>query len=159
MKPRIFPDARGYFYECHRLSDTRTLPLVQSNLCRSRRGVLRGLHLQKVQPQAKLVSVVRGAIFDVAVDVRPQSPTFGQWRGFRLDDENHHQLYIPIGFAHGYCVLSEEADILYQCSDYYHPGSEVSILWNDSDIGIEWPVSDPILSQKEALGIPLQEYA
>lgn len=157
--PRVFPDSRGYFYECHRESAGDLPPLVQTNLTRSWRGVLRGLHLQKVRPQAKLISVVRGAIFDVAVDVRVGSSTFGQWRGFQLNDENHDQLFVPVGFAHGYCVLSEEADVLYQCSDYHHPASEVCIRWDDPDIGIDWPVGNPILSERDTQGMSLAQFS
>lgn len=159
LTPRLFSDSRGYFYECHRQNSAEMPPLVQSNLSRSWRGVLRGLHLQRVQPQAKLISVVRGSVFDVAVDVRPGSPTFGQWRGFLLNDENHHQLYVPVGFAHGYCVLSEVADILYQCSDYYHPASQVCIRWDDPQIGVQWPVQEPTLSDQDARGICLSQFA
>ncbi len=115
--------------------------------------------MQRVQPQAKLITVVRGLIFDVAVDLRPGSPSFGHWDGFYLSDENHHQLYLPEGYAHGYCVLSEQADVLYQCSDYYHPDSEVCISWNDPKLNIDWPVREPILSEKDAVGISLEEFA
>lgn len=159
LNPQPRHDSRGYFLECHRENGGDIPPLVQTNLCRSRRGVLRGLHLQRVQPQAKLITVVRGAIFDVTVDVRPHSPRFGQWRSYLVDDKKHQQLFVPVGFAHGYCVLSEEADVLYQCSDFYHPASEVCILWNDPAIGIEWPVAQPTLSEKDARGMLLADFA
>jgi dTDP-4-dehydrorhamnose 3,5-epimerase len=159
VKPRIFGDQRGYFFESYRQEyesigiDT----MVQSNVSRSSQGVLRGMHYQMVQMQAKLVSVIRGAIFDVAVDVRQGSPTFGQWYGLQLDDVNHYQLYVPKGYAHGFCVLSDSVDLLYQCSDYYHPGSEVGIRWDDPQIGIEWPLKEVTLSEKDARNVLLSE--
>ena len=126
---------------------------VQHNHSRSRQGVLRGLHYQLVQPQGKLVRAVRGAIFDVAVDVRRGSATFGQWVGFELNDENHRQLYVPPNFAHGFLVLSEVADVEYKCTDYYHRDSEAGVAWDDPDVGIEWPLDsvggEPVLSDKD----------
>ena len=161
VQPKVFGDNRGYFCELYRQEHTRLgLELmVQVNISRSQRNVVRGLHCQSQQPQAKLISVIRGTIFDVAVDIRRGSPTFGQWCGQVLSDENHLQLYVPIGFAHGFCVLSDEVDMLYQCSDYYHPQTEVGILWNDPDIAIEWPTSEPILSSKDQQNVRLAHVA
>jgi dTDP-4-dehydrorhamnose 3,5-epimerase len=152
VEPRVFSDSRGYFYEVYRDEEfSRDLArMVQVNVSRSRKGVLRGLHFQRHQPQAKLVSVIRGAVYDVAVDLRLDSPTFRRWYSVELNDENHRALYIPMGFAHGYFTLSAEVDLMYQCSDYYHPASEVGIVWNDPDIDIVWPAADPILSTKDA---------
>jgi len=150
FEPKVFGDARGFFVETFRDSLCREhgIPaFVQDNQSRSRRGVLRGLHYQTVQPQGKLVRVATGRVFDVAVDVRRGSPTFGQWAGVVLDDVSHRQFYVPPNFAHGFVVLSETADFVYKCTDYYHPASEASILWNDPDVGIEWPaeVLDAVL--------------
>lgn len=142
FEPKIFGDARGFFVETWRrdfYADRGLPPFVQDNQSRSRRGVLRGLHYQLVQPQGKLVRVASGRVFDVAVDVRRGSPTFGQWAGVILDDQSHRQFYIPPNYAHGFVVLSEAADFIYKCTDYYHPASEAGIAWNDPDIGIEWP--------------------
>ena len=142
LVPQVFGDARGFFVETARQSVLREagIPeLVQHNQSRSRQGVLRGLHYQLVQPQGKLVRCARGQVFDVAVDVRRGSPSFGQWVGAILDDVNHHQLWVPPGFAHGFLVLSEVADFCYLCSDYYHPQSERGIAWNDPALAIAWP--------------------
>lgn len=142
FEPKVFGDARGFFVETFRdnvREEQGIPPFVQDNQSRSRRGVLRGLHYQLVHPQGKLVRVATGRVFDVAVDVRKESPTFGQWAGVILDDENHRQFYVPPDFAHGFVVLSEMADFVYKCTDYYHPASEAGIAWNDPDIGIEWP--------------------
>ena len=153
IEPVVHGDARGYFFESFHAAKYAELGIdvrfVQANHSRSRRGVLRGLHYQLVQPQGKLVSVSRGRVFDVAVDVRLGSPTFGQWASTILDDETHRQLYIPPGFAHGFAVLSEEADFLYQTTDYYHPQSEAGVAWDDPDLGIEWPELDYTLSEKD----------
>lgn len=159
VTPRVFGDNRGFFYESYRASYSEhgIAPMVQVNVSRSARGVLRGLHYQLEQPQAKLISVIRGEVYDVAVDVRPGSPTFGKWHAEVLSDTNHRQMYIPQGFAHGFCVLSEQADFLYQCSDYYHPASEVGVLWNDRALGITWPVTDPTLSDKDLRNLPLAD--
>jgi len=148
VQPRVFADPRGHFFEVYRQAEL-PVPLLQANLSRSRAGVLRGLHYQRQQPQAKLVSVVRGSIYDVAVDLRAGSPQFGKAYGIELSDVNCKQIFIPVGFAHGFCVLSEEVDILYHCSDYYHPQSEGGIAWNDPDLGIDWPVARPFLSEKD----------
>jgi dTDP-4-dehydrorhamnose 3,5-epimerase len=143
LEPKVFGDERGFFVETYRenfLAETGlNVDFVQDNQSRSRRGVLRGLHYQLQQPQGKLVRAARGRVFDVAVDVRRGSPTFGQWFGAILDDESHRQMYIPPGFAHGFVVLSEVADFIYKCTDYYHPQSEQGIRWDDPAIGIAWP--------------------
>ena len=125
------------------------LPFVQDNHSRSPRGILRGLHYQLTQPQGKLVRVTRGEVFDVAVDIRKGSPTFGQWYGAILDEESMRMMYVPPGFAHGFVVLSDVADFLYKCTDYYHPQSEQGILWNDPQIGIQWPITEVQLSDKD----------
>ncbi len=155
FEPRVFGDVRGFFVETFRQSsvEPRMVPrFVQDNQSRSRRGVLRGLHYQKVNPQGKLVRVARGRVFDVAVDIRRGSPTFGQWSGAILDDEAHRQLYIPPDFAHGFVVLSDTADFVYKCTQYYDPASELGIIWNDPDIAIDWPaeiLDAVVLSDKD----------
>jgi dTDP-4-dehydrorhamnose 3,5-epimerase len=155
LKPKIFGDERGFFMESFnrkRFFDITDLDLdfVQDNHSRSTKGVLRGLHYQLIQPQGKLVRVISGEVFDVAVDIRKSSSTFGQWVGQYLTAENNHQLWVPPGFAHGFVVLSETADFIYKTTDYYHPESERSILWNDSDLNIEWPIDfKPNLSAKD----------
>ena len=123
---------------------------VQDNRSRSSQGVLRGLHYQLHKPQAKLVACTRGEIFDVAVDIRRGSPTYGKWAGAVLSEENSHQLFIPGGFAHGFCVLSETAEILYKCSEFYDPRDDRGVRWNDPELGVEWPVAEPVLSAKDA---------
>jgi dTDP-4-dehydrorhamnose 3,5-epimerase len=155
FEPRVFGDARGFFVETYRrtwlLEAGIDLPLVQHNQSRSARGVLRGLHYQHVDPQGKLVRVARGRVFDVAVDVRLGSPTFGRWVGVELDDVGHRQLWIPPGFAHGFCVLSDEADFVYSVTSYYHPASDTGIRWDDPAIAIAWPDMgvEPLLSEKD----------
>jgi len=153
LEPKVFGDARGFFMETWQAARYHEAGMperfVQDNHSRSRRGVLRGLHYQLTQPQGKLVWVTRGAVFDAAVDIRRGSPTFGRWYGCVLDDVDHRQLYIPPGFAHGFCVLSDEADFFYKCTDYYHPQAERGIAWDDPDIGIEWPLRDVALSGKD----------
>jgi dTDP-4-dehydrorhamnose 3,5-epimerase len=129
---------------------------VQDNLSLSRKGILRGLHFQNPGPQGKLVYVLQGEVFDVAVDVRADSPTFGQWYGVTLSAENHRQLFVPEGFAHGFCVTSETALFAYKCTDFYNPKAEFSLLWNDPDIGIEWPITNPELSEKDKNGLCLK---
>lgn len=156
LQNQPFQDHRGLNFEVHR-DEWFDVPMVQTSLSRSHQNVLRGLHYQLERPQAKLVSVLRGAIFDVAVDLRRGSETFGKWFGYELSEENRHQLYIPVGYAHGFCALTELADVLYQLSDNYVPGTEGGVLWNDPAIGIEWPVQDPIISQKDAGFKPLAE--
>ena len=154
IEPHVFGDPRGFFMETYHEARYREAGILghfmQDNHSRSRRGVLRGLHYQLLQPQGKLVWVTRGQVFDVAVDIRRGSPTFGRWAGDILDDSNHRQLYIPPGFAHGFCVLSDTADFFYKCTAYYNSQAEHGILWNDPDIGIEWPVQEVILSDKDA---------
>lgn len=156
IEPKIFPDARGYFMETYNEQDFHeeglTMKFVQDNQSMSVKGVLRGLHYQKQFPQGKLVRVIRGAVFDVAVDLRSGSETYGKWFGVELSAENKKQFYISEGFAHGFLVLSDEAEFVYKCTDFYHPGDEGGVIWNDPEIGIEWPISadmNIILSEKD----------
>lgn len=153
FEPKRFGDSRGFFLETCRKDVLKEAGInecfVQDNHSRSTKGVLRGLHYQLVQPQGKLVRVARGAVFDVAVDVRQGSPTFGQWYGITLDEESMRVMYVPPGFAHGFVVLSGIADFIYKCTDYYHPQSEQGIAWNDPKIGIDWPLAEVILSDKD----------
>lgn len=153
IEPQIFGDARGWFYESwnrERYADAGiTENFVQDNVSFSSRGVLRGLHYQKPFPQGKLVSVLLGKVWDVVVDLRRSSPTFGKWRGFVLTGEKKEQLFIPTGCAHGFCVLSETALFQYKCTDKYSPKSEHGIMWNDKTLGITWPITDPKLSEKD----------
>ena len=154
VEPKKFADPRGVFYEVYSKSryEQYGIPsFVQDNHSVSKNGVLRGLHYQTNPGQGKLVRVTRGEVFDVAVDIRKQSPTYGKWWGLSLSETNNLQLYIPIGFAHGFCVLSESAEVLYKCSDYYSPENERGILWSDPDLAIDWPVKEPILSEKDAV--------
>jgi dTDP-4-dehydrorhamnose 3,5-epimerase len=154
LEPRIFKDDRGWFFESYhekRYWDAGlTANFVQDNHSRSSQGTLRGLHYQLNHPQGKLVRVVMGEVYDVCVDIRRGSPTFGQWYGVYLSGDNHLQLYVPPGFAHGFCVVSESADFLYKCTDFYAPGDEYSVRWDDPQIGIDWPMVDPLLSDKDA---------
>jgi len=157
IEPDVFGDSRGFFLETfhkQRYAEVgipgKGLEFLQDNHSRSRKGVLRGLHFQLENPQGKLVSAGTGAVFDVAVDVNPDSETFGQWVGAELSEENNRQLWIPPGYAHGFCVLSDVSDFQYKCTDYYYPEDEGGVLWNDSDIGIDWPILKPLLSQKDA---------
>ena len=155
IEPEVFGDDRGFFmeiFQAERYSHLAgiKLPFVQDNHSRSSRGVLRGLHFQKSKPQGKLVRVVRGEVYDVALDIRQGSPTFGQWEGVILSEENKTQFWVPPGFAHGFVVLSDTADFEYKCTDYYDPSDEASILWNDPDLNILWPIDNPILSEKDA---------
>ncbi len=154
IEPDLFGDARGFFMESWHVDKYRELGIettfVQDNHSRSRGGVLRGLHYQLNHPQGKLARVIAGAVYDVAVDIRKGSPTFGQWVGVELSGDNHKQLYVPPGFAHGFCTLSESADFLYKCTDFYTPEDEHGISWNDPDIGIEWPGDDFIVSGKDS---------
>jgi dTDP-4-dehydrorhamnose 3,5-epimerase len=151
--PRVFEDERGFFLETFNAGvfEECGLPVnfVQDNHSRSTRGVLRGLHYQYPTWQGKLVRVVSGEIFDVAVDIRPESPTYGQWYGVTLSGDNKHQLYIPPGYAHGFCVLSDTVDVTYKCTALYNPSEDAGIRWNDPDIGIDWPISDPVVSAKD----------
>lgn len=161
LEPRVFGDGRGFFLESwnRRLFAELGLPadFVQDNHSRSQRHVLRGLHYQLNQPQGKLVRVVRGAVFDVAVDLRRASPTFGRWEGFELSEDNRRMAWIPPGFAHGFLVLSDSADFLYKATEYYAPEHERCVAWNDPDIGIDWPLAgaEPVLSAKDQAGAPL----
>ena len=155
IEPKVFGDERGFFletFQAERYADLAgiTLPFVQDNHSRSSNAVLRGLHYQKTKLQGKLVRVVRGEVYDVAVDIRQGSPTFGQWEGVILSEENKRQFWVPPGFAHGFLVLSDTADFEYKCTDYYDPSDEGSVLWNDPDLDIPWPISTPILSEKDA---------
>ena len=161
IEPKVFGDARGFFFESFNAhafeaaTGVHGTSFVQDNHSRSGRGVLRGLHYQIRQPQGKLVRVVEGEVFDVAVDIRKSSPTFGQWYGHRLSAENKTQLWIPAGFAHGFVVLSERADFLYKTTDYWAPEFERCIAWNDTDLAIDWPLDGitPLVSAKDAQGI------
>jgi dTDP-4-dehydrorhamnose 3,5-epimerase len=163
IEPKVFGDARGFFFESWNARAFREATgvdasFVQDNHSRSARGVLRGLHYQLRQPQGKLVRVVRGAVFDVAVDLRRASPHFGRWVGAELSEDNQRQLWVPPGFAHGFLVLSESADFLYKTTDYYAPEHERCIAWNDPDIAIAWPSGiTPVLSQKDSRGQPLAQ--
>ncbi len=153
IKPTVYMDSRGRFFESYEKKKYRALGIqedfVQDNQSLSRKNVIRGLHYRTEPEQAKLVRVIRGEVFDVVIDIRKSSPTFGKWQGFVLSDSNFLQLYIPVGFAHGFCVLSDSAEFLYKVSEYYSAEKEKGIIWNDPDIGIEWPISDPILSEKD----------
>jgi dTDP-4-dehydrorhamnose 3,5-epimerase len=163
IKPKVFDDPRGFFMEIYRedrfIANGISQQFVQENHSASSRGVLRGLHYQLRQTQGKLVRAIVGEIYDVAVDIRRSSPTFGQWVGIILSAENKYQLWVPEGFAHGFYVMSERAEVVYKVTDYYAPEWERSILWNDPQIGIQWPLNgiDPILSQKDAAGKPLAD--
>ena len=155
IEPKVFGDERGFFletFQADRYGDLAgiSLPFVQDNHSRSSKGVLRGLHFQKTKPQGKLVRVVRGEVYDVAVDIRQGSPTYGQWEAVILSEENKTQFWVPPGFAHGFVVLSETADFEYKCTDYYDPSDEGSLLWNDPDLNIPWPIENPKLSEKDA---------
>ncbi len=161
FEPKVFGDTRGYFMETWNHENYSNAGLnvtfVQSNLSKSSKGVLRGLHFQNPRPQGKLVQVIAGEVFDVAVDIRLGSPTFGQWHGEFLSAKNHKQFYIPEGFAHGFCVTSDEAVFSYLCTDFYHPASEQSLLWNDPTIKIDWPIAQPSLSEKDLKGTILEK--
>lgn len=154
IEPKVFGDARGFFYESYHREKFEQIGIssqfVQSNVSRSARGVLRGLHYQWPHPQGKLVSVLEGEVYDVAVDVRRGSPTFGHWAGVMLTGENHRHFWIPEGFAHGFCVLSEAATFTYQCTALYAPDADRGIRWDDAAIGVDWPISAPVLSEKDA---------
>lgn len=154
IEPKVFGDDRGFFLETYRQDCFREAGIeevfIQDNHSRSCKGVLRGLHYQLEQPQGKLVRVSRGAVYDVAVDVRKGSSNFGQWVGVVLDDKNHRMMYVPPGFAHGFCVISDEVDFIYKCTGYYHPQSEQGIAWNDPNLAISWPSDiEFILSEKD----------
>ena len=153
IEPQVFGDARGFFYESYNEAKYREMGIdrrfVQSNVSRSARGVLRGLHYQWPNPQGKLVSVIEGEVYDVAVDIRHGSPTFGRWAGVMLTADNHRHFWIPEGFAHGFCVVSEFATFSYQCTALYDREGDAGIRWNDAEVGIDWPVSAPLLSDKD----------
>jgi dTDP-4-dehydrorhamnose 3,5-epimerase len=161
LEPKVFGDARGFFIETWQRRRYREagieLDFVQDNVSFSRRGTLRGLHFQNPNPQGKLLQVLQGEVFDVAVDVRRDSPTFGKWHGLMLTSENKRQFYVPPGFAHGFVVVSETALFHYKCTELYSPQDEAAILWNDPDIGIDWPVKEPLLSPKDAKALRLRE--
>lgn len=163
FEPRLFSDARGYFLEVYNERSFAALGLtetfVQDNQSHSKKGVLRGLHYQLEQAQGKLVRVLHGEIFDVAVDLRPNSPSFGKWVGETLSSENHKMIWIPKGFAHGFYTVSETADVAYKVTDFYAPQHERTLLWNDADLGIVWPlVGEPVLSDKDRAGQALRDF-
>lgn len=164
IQPTIFGDHRGYFFESYSKRDFFdagiTNEFVQDNQSRSKKGVLRGLHFQKKHPQGKLVRCLEGEVFDVAVDIRKDSPTFGTWYGLVLTAQKHNQLYVPAGCAHGFLVLSEHATFAYKCTDFYHPEDEGGILWNDPDLAIDWPLLDQtyLLSDKDTKNMRFKEY-
>jgi dTDP-4-dehydrorhamnose 3,5-epimerase len=164
LEPEIYSDDRGFFMETYQANKFAEVGIptdfVQDNISGSRRGVLRGLHYQIQRPQAKLVRVTCGEIFDVAVDIRRSSPTFGKWAGIHLSSENKRQVFIPIGFAHGFYVLSEWSEVFYKASDYYSPEWERTLFWNDDALAIQWPLSGknpPMLSEKDVHGLPLSQ--
>lgn len=157
VEPKVFGDERGFFLETFQQDRYREmldidLDFVQDNHSRSSRNVLRGLHFQTSKPQGKLVRVVRGEVFDVVVDIRPVSATFGKWVGVHLSESNKNQLWVPPGLAHGFVVISDFADFEYKCTDYYDPKNEGCLIWNDPEVGIQWPVKTPLLSEKDAKG-------
>jgi dTDP-4-dehydrorhamnose 3,5-epimerase len=153
VEPAVHRDERGFFLETYhaRRFEEAGLPgtFVQDNHSRSVRGTLRGLHAQRLHPQGKLVRAIQGEVFDVAVDIRPGSPTFRKWVAVVLSAENFRQVYVPPGFLHGFCVLSEHAEVIYKCTELYVPGDELGVIWNDPEIGIRWPIAEPILSAKD----------
>jgi dTDP-4-dehydrorhamnose 3,5-epimerase len=159
VEPKVFGDARGYFFESYSVQRYAEAGIaatfVQDNVSLSQRGVLRGLHFQHPYGQGKLAGVLKGEVFDVAVDVRRGSPTFGRWVGECLSSDNKRQLYVPPGFAHGFLVMSDEALFAYKCTEYYHPETERSIRWDDARIGIEWPIDGPVLSMKDDVAMTL----
>ncbi len=153
VRPKVYADHRGFFYESYHEKEFRdagiNVTFVQDNHSRSTKHTLRGLHYQINPGQGKLIRAIVGEIFDVAVDIRWNSPTFGQWFGITLSAENKMQLYVPVGFAHGFCVMSDSAEVIYKCTDYYSPKDERGIIWNDPEIGIQWPTFEPILSDRD----------
>jgi len=162
IEPVIHGDGRGFFLETWRDDEYRAMGVcesfVQDNHSRSGKSVLRGLHLQRKQPQGKLVRVARGCVFDVAVDINPNSPTFRKWVGVELSDDNLRQFYVPPGYAHGFCVISETADFLYKCTAYYNRADEVGVRWDDPEIAVEWPTRQPLLSERDRALPFLKEY-
>lgn len=164
IEPKLFGDHRGFFMETYNYNSFKEAGLdmifVQDNHSKSKKGVLRGMHFQSKHSQGKLVRVVKGEVFDVAVDLRKDSETYGKWYGVYLNEENRKMFYVPEGFAHGFLVTSEEAEFVYKCTDFYHPEFEGSLLWNDPEVGIEWPISnieEVLLSEKDKAGLPLKE--
>jgi len=161
IEPDVFNDARGFFMETYQFKKYKEGGIdkvfVQDNHSHSQRSTLRGLHYQLHHPQGKLVYVIAGEIYDVAVDIRRGSPTFGQWAATHLSDENKRQIFVPEGFAHGFCIISETADVVYKCTDFYAPGDEYGVYWSDPAIGIEWPVKTPILSKKDSQNPQLKD--
>lgn len=154
IEPQVFGDHRGFFKETYSAKRYQALagielPFVQDNHSRSGKGVLRGLHFQKTKPQGKLVGVTRGAVYDVAADINPESPTYGQYVGVELSEDNHRQLWVPPGYAHGFCVLSDEVDFVYKCTDYYDPSDEGGVAWDCPLLNIQWPLSQVQLSEKD----------
>jgi len=162
IEPNVFGDDRGYFMESWSQQRYRDIGIkhdfVQSNVSKSQQGVLRGLHFQNPKPQGKLVYVLEGEVFDVAVDIRHGSPTFGQYETIVLSADNHKQFYVPEGFAHGFCVLSESATFCYMCTNYYNADADASIAWNDTDINIDWPLKSPRLSEKDSIALKLKDF-
>jgi dTDP-4-dehydrorhamnose 3,5-epimerase len=163
LAPTVHGDERGFMLESFSRKDWAQAGVdcefVQQNHSRSRRGTLRAIHFQTDPGQAKLVRCARGAVFDVAVDLRRDSPTYGQWEGYELSDENHHQLFVPVGFGHGFAVLSDVADFTYLVSSYYDPATEAGIRWDDPEVGVEWPLEDPLLSERDKTAPTLGEIA
>jgi dTDP-4-dehydrorhamnose 3,5-epimerase len=161
LEPKVFGDTRGFFVETwnrRRYGEAGIdVDFVQDNISFSKRGTLRGLHFQNPKPQGKLMQVLQGEVFDVAVDIRRSSPTFGRWHGVTLSAENKRQFYVPTGFAHGFAVLSETALFHYKCTEFYSPQDEVAIRWDDPEIGVEWPVKGPLISERDAKGLRLRE--
>ena len=163
IEPKVFGDSRGFFKEIFQTKRYREAGIehefVQDNHSRSQKGVLRGLHFQITKPQGKLVSCSQGAVFDVAVDVNPESATFGQYVGIELTEDNHRQFWVPPGYAHGFCVLTDTADFQYKCTDYYDPSDEGGLIWNDPEVAIDWPIDHPLLSDKDVKLPTLKELA
>ena len=161
IEPKVFGDSRGFFKEVYHQDRYKEIGVnedfVQDNVSRSSRGVLRGMHFQKTKPQGKLIQCLRGEIVDVIVDINPSSKTYGQFESITINDENHRQVYVPPGYAHGFCVVSAIADISYKCTDFYCPKDEGGLIWNDPDIGIEWPIKDPSLSDKDKVHPQLKD--
>ena len=162
IEPDVYEDDRGFFMETFHNERYRkllgtNLDFVQDNISRSSKNVLRGMHFQKNYPQGKIVSASRGEILDVVVDLRKDSPTYGTWESFRLSEKNKLQVWIPPGFAHGFLVMSDSADIDYKCTEYYHPEDELCLMWNDPEVAIDWTINDPILSEKDKKGLSLKD--
>ena len=162
IEPDVYEDDRGFFMETFHNERYRkllgiNLDFVQDNISRSSKNVLRGMHFQKNYPQGKIVKASRGEILDVVVDLRKDSPTYGTWESFRLSEKNKLQVWIPPGFAHGFLVMSDSADIDYKCTEYYHPEDELCLLWNDPEVAIDWTINDPILTEKDKKGLSLKD--